>query len=84
MQNSQYETFAEHFKNGTVTSYNSFIDRNEIYSCNSTVPINIDNNLVTFKFDMKSLQYEGSFTIIANSESACISKATEILNKLMN
>lgn len=84
MQNGQYETFAEHFKNGTVTHYKSNIERNEPIDFFKGFPVDVGNNKVTFEFDMITYHYSGSFTITDNSELACILKATEIINKLMN
>lgn len=82
MQNGQYETFAEHFKNGTVTKYESKIDRHEILTVHEPYPVTLTD--VSFKFEMKAYGYTASFIVFDHSESACVLKATEILNKLMN
>lgn len=69
MQNGQYETFEQHFKNGTIIEFN----------------FEINNNLfVRLTFSAKIANYEAQFKIIGISETFCAIDAEKILNKLMN
>lgn len=84
MQSGQYETFEEHFKNGTITKYNFEIDRREPIDYYKKGPVDVGNNIVTLTFSIDIANYKADFEIIGNSQLVCAIDAEKILNKLMN
>ena len=84
MQNSQYETFEQHFKNGIIKQYNFEIERREPFSHLRGCAVDIGFNIVTLTFSIEIANYKASFELIGNSELVCVIEAEKILNKLMN
>lgn len=84
MQSGQYETFEQHFQNGTIIEYRFEAEMREPFDPMKGHNVDIGRNKITLTFSIEIANYKADFEVIGNSELVCAIDAEKILNKLMN